>query len=256
MIGLISDIHGNYPALKAVLDRLDTLGCKRIYSLGDVAGYYCMINECIEELRNRNIINLMGNHDNYLANDIACERSMTVNNCIAYQREIISEDNLAWLQGSLTHLEVDNLKMVHGGWKDYLDEYVSEFDFLDRVDARGIVFASGHNHIQKKVEGRCGVYVNPGSVGQPRDGDFRAAFAVIGDEACGALSLGAEGPSSVDLGRKDGIGAVVLGSGVRLERVEYDIDMIAARMMEAGFESRLTDCLYTGNKIATYRKGL
>ena len=66
MIGVISDIHGNYPALQAVLKELDIEGCSQVISLGDVCGYYCMINECIDELRNRDIINIMGNHDKYI----------------------------------------------------------------------------------------------------------------------------------------------------------------------------------------------
>ena len=51
VIAIISDVHGNYPALKAVLAEIDNIGCNRIISLGDVSGYYCMVNECIEEFR-------------------------------------------------------------------------------------------------------------------------------------------------------------------------------------------------------------
>ena len=72
MIAIISDVHGNYPALQAVLKDIDSRNCKTIISLGDVTGYYCMINECIEEFRCRKIVNLMGNHDSYLLGKEQC----------------------------------------------------------------------------------------------------------------------------------------------------------------------------------------
>ncbi len=66
MIAIISDVHGNYPALKAVLCEIDKMGCEHIISLGDVSGYYCMVNECINEFRKRNIINFFKKLDNTL----------------------------------------------------------------------------------------------------------------------------------------------------------------------------------------------
>ena len=66
-IALISDIHGNYEALTAVLAECDRLGVSSIYCLGDVVGYYSQVNECCDELRSRAIPCLMGNHDWYMA---------------------------------------------------------------------------------------------------------------------------------------------------------------------------------------------
>jgi predicted phosphodiesterase len=59
ILGLISDIHGNFEALKAVLAELDRLGVDKVFCLGDVVGYYPQINECCEELRSREISSLM-----------------------------------------------------------------------------------------------------------------------------------------------------------------------------------------------------
>jgi predicted phosphodiesterase len=56
MIGIISDIHGNYEALKVVLQELDQKGVSKIYCLGDVVGYYSQVNECCEVLREREIV--------------------------------------------------------------------------------------------------------------------------------------------------------------------------------------------------------
>lgn len=63
MIALISDIHGNYTALQAVLKEIDKINIKEIYCLGDIVGYYTQINECCEELQRRNVKCVMGNHD-------------------------------------------------------------------------------------------------------------------------------------------------------------------------------------------------
>ena len=114
MIGIISDIHGNYPALSAVLEKLDKAGCRKIISLGDVSGYYCMVNECIQELRERGIVNIMGNHDSYIVHNGRCERSYTVNICLDHQRRILTEENLAWLGKSVDYIRGRN---VDGTWR-------------------------------------------------------------------------------------------------------------------------------------------
>lgn len=85
-IALISDIHGNYPALKKVLDELDKMSVDTIYCLGDVTGYYTQINECCEELRKRCIKSIMGNHDWYLVSNGFCPRSRAADDCIQYQK--------------------------------------------------------------------------------------------------------------------------------------------------------------------------
>ena len=79
MIALISDIHGNFEALKEVLKKIDELGIKEIYCLGDVVGYYSQVNECCDELRRRNVKCVMGNHDWYMAYDTFCPRSRSAN---------------------------------------------------------------------------------------------------------------------------------------------------------------------------------
>lgn len=220
---VISDIHGNYPALEAVLKEIGRLGCDRIISLGDVAGYYCMVNECIDELRTRGIVNLLGNHDTYILGLNQCPRSFTVNRCIEYQKRIISEENYVYLAKSLVAYDGDFLSARHGGWIDPIDEYVRNFDFRIAENSGTKIFASGHTHAQK-IETLGGiVHFNPGSVGQPRDCDARAGFAVI-DSGC----------------------------NVELFRVAYDIDEIAYRMKEAGFEDRISLCLYEGTEIKTY----
>ena len=86
-LGLIADIHGNYEALKAVLNELDCMNVSDIYCLGDVVGYYSQVNECCDELRARSIPCVMGNHDWYMVSGGFCPRSKSVNDCLEYQRK-------------------------------------------------------------------------------------------------------------------------------------------------------------------------
>jgi len=105
-----------------------------------------------------------------------CARSKSVNDCLSYQRTIITKENMIWLSNFPVFRRYKSLFMVHGGWNDPIDEYlkVSE-EYFDRIV--GQYFSSGHSHIQTILSFSEKTYCNPGSVGQPRDGDPRAAFA-------------------------------------------------------------------------------
>lgn len=176
-IAFISDIHGNYEALKSVLAEIDRMGVECIYCAGDVVGYYSQINECCCELRAREIPCVMGNHDWYMAGGGFCPRSRSVNNCLEYQRTIIQPENLNWLRTFPVEREIGEVQMVHGGWADPIDEYIMPTaEYFDRLLKQ--VFVSGHTHLQTVQCFGNKVYCNPGSVGQPRDGDPRAAFAL------------------------------------------------------------------------------
>ena len=220
-IAIISDIHGNYPALVNVLEKIDQLKCDGIYSLGDVCGYYCMVNECIEELRKRNIVNILGNHDYYLVYNVNCPRSNSANDCIKYQRHIISENNYAYIKKSRKYLYLNDnrISLVHGGWNNFLEEYIENIEHGYFKDLEGSFFLSGHTHIQQVKTFNDKTYCNPGSVGQPRDGDRRAAFCVIDENKINTF------------------------------RVEYDIDKIVFQMEYNGFSDYYYSNLYYGQKI-------
>lgn len=219
MIAIISDIHGNYPALKSVLDDIDRQQCTHIISLGDIAGYYCMINECVEVLRDREVLNILGNHDNYLVNKVDCSRSNSVNRCIKYQDSIITASNHKWLSQSLREYINGYVHMVHGGWKDKQEEYLYDLSEEYFADMNYTYFISGHTHVQSLFNFSDKVYCNPGSVGQPRDGDNRAAYVIFD------------------------------GQQFDLRRVEYDIDWIAREMGRNGFEEYFYKNLYYGTRL-------
>ncbi len=214
-IAFISDIHGNYEALRTVLAEIDRLGIERVYCAGDVVGYYSQVNECCEELRRRGIPTVMGNHDWYMAGGGFCPRSRSVNDCLAYQRKVITAENLAWLRTFPVQMFVDGVHVVHGGWADPIDEYLKpEADYFERVEGR--YFLSGHTHVQSLHRFGDKVHCNPGAVGQPRDEDPRAAFATFDD------------------------------GEFRLHRVAYDMQVVFDLMHAAGFNDYYYGSLKTG----------
>ena len=221
MIAFISDIHGNLPALQAVLREIDKLGCEKIICLGDVTGYYSQVNECIELLRRRNIPCLLGNHDYYMISDTCCS-SKTVKLCLDYQRTVISEENLSWLRGNHALWDTADFSLRHGGWCDAVEERFQTFDFSWVGAMPQRVYLSGHTHIQstRLSKSTDRVYCNPGSVGQPRDNDPRAAFAVWHG-----------------------------GCAITLHRVSYDIDEVVRHMQAAGLGDWIWKGLYTGQQI-------
>jgi putative phosphoesterase len=220
----ISDIHGNYEALKAVLAEIDKQGVSRVYCAGDVVGYYSQVNECCSELRERSIPCVMGNHDWYMAGGGFCPRSESVNDCLAYQRKIIKTEHLEWLRSFPVQIRVGEIQMVHGGWADPIDEYLApSVEYFERI--LGNVFVSGHTHLQSQQHFGDKLHCNPGSVGQPRDGDPRAAFAIYEDDK------------------------------FALHRVEYDMLKVFDLMKAAGFSDYYYGGLETGARNLRRLKG-
>ena len=217
----MSDIHGNYTALCEVLKKIDEMCIVKIYNLGDATGYYSQVNECCDELRKRNVISVMGNHDFYLATNTKCPRSRSVNECLEYQRKVISQENLNWIKSLPQKITIDNMVFVHGGWIDNIDEYLLEpsEEYFSKIE--GTYFASGHTHIQTLVKYGEKIYCNPGSVGQPRDNDNRAAFATFD------------------------------GEDFALHRVGYDIEKVGRLMEDAGFHDYYYGGLFTGARNLT-----
>ncbi len=218
MLAILSDVHGNHAALEAVLDDAVKKGCTEFISLGDVVGYYSKPNECIDLLRKFNVPHLLGNHDNYIVSGTNCERSKVVASIIDDHKAMISDENLEWLYKALPRIEMDRCLMLHGGPKDPVDEYVysiNENMFPEGVDTLFV----GHTHVQFMHDFGGKVFCNPGAVGQPRDGDPRAAYVIY----------------------KNG--------KINLQRLDYDIEITVSDMKEKGYEAFLYDNLYAGTQI-------
>jgi len=184
-IAIISDIHSNLEALKTVLKEIRNLGIKKIYCCGDIVGYGPEPNECVELIAKKNIPSIMGNHD------IACvslqdKESFTEfgQKAIEWSNNILTEQNKRFLFNQPKNLVIDNIHFVHGSPVHYLwdriypDTSESELNrFLNKVNKDILIIGHTHYPFVKELNGK--LVINPGSVGQPRDGDCRASFAVL-----------------------------------------------------------------------------
>ena len=184
-LALISDIHGNLEALNAVLKEIKKKKIKNIYCLGDIIDYGANSNECADIIRKNKIPAVMGNHDFTAAtlkgiewfNPIAQESCRITN-------KLLNQINKKSLLNLPKILKIENMFLVHGSPKDYLHEYI----YPDEADcifeeffkiAKKQIIAMGHTHIPfvKKVNNK--LILNPGSVGQPRDGNNKASFCIL-----------------------------------------------------------------------------
>ena len=265
---LLSDIHGNLPALEAVLahmDGRDDLDAR--YHLGDLVGYAPWPNEVVGVLRERGIAGVAGNYDSTTATDYkhcGCKyedpRQEELSH-LSYEwtRAHVTPENKRWL-GALPfrldlrplggHTSGPALHLVHGNpvlntvyWtEDRSDGFCLKM--AGHLGARaGDVVAFGHTHKpwHRKVEGIH--FVNTGSVGRPKDGDWRAGYVVV--------ELGGEtvevGEESVDLGEE----TVDPGEEtvkVEFVRVEYDLARAAAAVRESELPDEFARFLETGGK--------
>lgn len=194
-IGIISDIHGNLPALETVLRDLEGRGVDALYCLGDLVGYAPFPNEVTERIRAMDIPVIMGNYDDGVGfdrDDCGCaykdpgekERG---DRSLMWTRRHVTADNKAYLRELLKELrfEADGKRvlLVHGSPRK-LNEYLFEdraISTFQRIAAASgadiIVFGHTHKPYTKLVDGV--LFVNAGSVGKPKDGDWRACYAML-----------------------------------------------------------------------------
>ncbi len=185
-VGLISDIHANLPALEAVLE--DMPAVDSIVCAGDVIGYNPWPAECVERIRDVATVCVRGNHDHAIINPDVYGHNEMARAGLAFADRAISADQRRWL----TELPIEatavdgRFRIVHSHPSPAkLNEYVHKSEFpqlrphLEEYD--GLIL--GHTHVQEmeRVDGR--LVVNPGSVGQPRDGNPDAAYAVLDTES-------------------------------------------------------------------------
>ena len=177
-LGVISDIHGNRVALDAVLADLppvDALVCA-----GDVVGYNPWHADCVDEIREREVPTVQGNHDRAVAAGSAPHFNGMAQAGVEHAREQLSDDQIQWL-GDLPverHVADGRVKVVHGH-PDDPDHYTRPHEFGPDLLGDEDVLVMGHTHVQAHEVYDEGVVMNPGSVGQPRDGDPKAAYAVL-----------------------------------------------------------------------------
>jgi len=196
---LISDIHGNYEALKAVLNDAHSLGFDDVVVLGDLVDYGPDPDLVVDEVRSfKPKAIVRGNHDHAVGYGVDCGCGPATHAASVYTREEISlkklsSNDVKWLaslptRATLKTLGLEGVLATHATPAEELHDYLYPWFSDDRVtsslkDFEGPALLVGHTHYQFTVR-RLSKYiiVNPGSVGQPRDGDPRAAYAIIDDE--------------------------------------------------------------------------
>lgn len=194
-IGIISDIHGNLPALEAVLQDLRPKGLDALYCLGDLVGYAAFPNEVTERIRAEGIPTIMGNYDDGVGFDrdeCGCAYTDPVekqlgDQSLEWTRAKVSAENKAYLRSLEKEIRFDGdgkrVLLVHGSprrMNEYLfeDRPVSSFQRLAASSkADIIVFGHTHRPYTKLVDGV--LFVNAGSVGKPKDGDWRACYVIL-----------------------------------------------------------------------------
>ncbi|HEX6229619.1 MAG TPA: metallophosphoesterase family protein [Solirubrobacterales bacterium] len=240
-VAVIADIHANLAALEAVLEATEAAGAEEIWCLGDVVGYGADPDACAERVREGCAICLAGNHDLAVLGRLqVTDFSEAAAAAVEWTRENAGEGTLELLGGLEPEGERDGVSLFHASPRDAVWEYVLSAEQADAcMDAQpNPVALIGHSHIAlfftrgpgeelrgaqagdgAQVELGDGEWlVNPGSVGQPRDGDPRAAWLALDTESRSA----------------------------RFHRTPYDIERAAASITAAGLPQQLADRLFIG----------
>jgi len=204
---VVSDIHANLAALEAVLAEARTLGFDEIWCLGDLVGYGPDPNECIERMQDFRHVSLAGNHD-WAALGKLDIRSFNVDAraANAWTQAQLTPGSREYLSGLPIHVERDGFCMAHASprepvWEYILDANLAYANFAHFSASACLV---GHTHIplifaldeqRRRCEtmlpplsgqltlGAHRMIINPGSVGQPRDGDPWASYAILDVES-------------------------------------------------------------------------
>jgi predicted phosphodiesterase len=199
-VAVISDVHANYHALEAVLSAIDAAGVDAVWCLGDTVGYGPRPNECCETVEKRADHSLVGNHDLVVLgkltvgdfNDDAAAAAL-------WTAQVLTPEARMFLERLKPTAEIEGVDLFHASARDPVWEYVLTEEAaratLELADAPLVLV--GHSHValalalngghlagglapagtELELNGRW--LLNPGSVGQPRDGDPRAAWLLL-----------------------------------------------------------------------------
>lgn len=243
-VALVSDVHGNLQALDAALQHASGEGIEAVWCMGDMVGYGAQPNEVIARLREVDARCVIGNHDAAALDLIDTDLfNPTAAVSAEWTKEVLSPESLEFLAAKAETEVAGDWSFVHGTFDDPLWEYLThESNANSHFDAaKSRLSLVGHTHlplvIWRDEQGRVGgrqpkrgevielntwdghqICVNPGGVGQPRDGDPTAPYAIL------------------DTAKNE----------VRFHRVSYDIAEAQRHIREAGLPDALADRLEDG----------
>ena len=240
-VAVISDIHGNRQALEAVLDDIAAHGASDLWCLGDLVGYGADPDACVELTRENAGLCLAGNHDLAVTGEIPMDEfSRGAGLAARWTQEVMRPDNITFLSGLAPQGDHGGVGLYHASPRDPVWEYVLSALLaelcLDAQDHR--ICLIGHSHVALSFVRREGDLatgeprhdgdsvdvsegewlLNPGSVGQPRDGDARAAWLLLDTQTATAT----------------------------YHRTEYDIGAAAAAIRAANLPDSLAERLEYG----------
>jgi len=226
--GLISDIHANLPALEAVLAELDACGVERIFDAGDLVNYGPFPNEVISLSRERRILSVQGNRDREVCESLCKTEEFRAGmhplkiKCCEWTDNALTDDSRAYLKSLRESESVPigshRLLMIHDRIRPETPQLRPDTPDADferaaaAIDDDVLVFGHTHLPFVREIAGK--IFINPGSVGRPVDGDSRTCYALL----------------TVDSG----------SITTRVKRVDYDVD----RTIEALYKSGLPNELY------------
>ncbi|MHA2059393.1 MAG: metallophosphoesterase family protein [Candidatus Ranarchaeia archaeon] len=224
---VLSDIHGNFEALREVFRREKQWDL--LIFVGDAVGYGASPNEVISELKQQELVPCMGNHDLAVISLETDWFNEHAAKAIRWTSKALSVDSKSWLANlpSKNEVHVGHIRVgiVHGSPKKPLYEYVTPETPISQLESYRQemdvdILILGHTHIPfiQKLPG--GILLNPGSVGQPRDGDPRASYIILeidGEEV-----------------------------KAQIQRVKYPIETAVSNIRKAGLPRFLGERLFTG----------
>jgi predicted phosphodiesterase len=181
-LAVISDVHGNLPALEAVL--ADVGSVDAIVCCGDLVGYYPDVAQVVARVRGLGVFAVRGNHELMAMGAVPIPPERAGYYRIAEARRALPAGSLAWLAGLPPSLELacDGLTVVvrHASpWDEATYLHPDAPALRDIALAEGRWLLLGHTHYPMRVRAGRGFVANPGSVGQPRDWNPKAAYAVL-----------------------------------------------------------------------------
>ncbi len=206
-IAFISDIHSNLPALREVLDDIPD-DIDKIVCTGDIIGYGPWPKECLNIVREKCDLTVQGNHDRQVNNPVVYSQNKGAYEGLKHALNTLSESEISWLQSLPEKRYLDNYMIVHSHpVQTDLYVYPDDFKYMGKYieNCDGLIMGHTHKqHAEYTKENK--LIINPGSVGQPRDGDSKAAYAILNTNT----------------------------HKVQLNRVEYDIEKTINKIKEVG----------------------
>lgn len=235
---IFADIHANLEAFEVVLADARDQGCESHICVGDVVGYNANPRQCLQRVQSLNCPVVKGNHDDYAASESSLESfNPLAEAAIQWTRDQLSSEEKKWLGNLPLTLEISGFTIVHATLEDphgwgYVLNQLDAAASLSRQRTELCFF--GHTHSPRAYIQDNSViglsydrlildpgrkyFINVGSVGQPRDGDWRAAYVVFDDQL----------------------------RAIQLRRLQYNLPKTQEKILASGLPPRLADRLAFG----------